>query len=349
MNKLALEIEETYRAPRDVRHGLIPFLSESLTGPDRTIARSAAKRGAVSALDLAGEEYPGELRLSARYGGLDKLWTFLLSSVYGGRAVYHASGVYRSEHRLLDDETPSAIVGIEKGVSIWQLAGCQIAAGRIHGEPGKPVEIALTARAASRQRDHSPNTVSTGWAIPGRSDLCGTGIMCGDGTTCGEQTAPPSRYPLIFFQQLAFQIGAASGSMSGMAIRQFDVDIRFEMEREIAAGGRALQQGRRREPTITFDLMPRGYVADTWLDWMDDETELKAKFLFSGSALDGEHNNELTIWLPRLRVAAAVASANRAGSLDHPITMRALCPASVPSGFPAGAAREIFIETQHWG
>jgi len=154
---LGVKKEGTYGTAVAVTEA-IPFVSEQfgfeLEKHIDEVLRGKAGAGATIA---GNKRYPFTLPCKLTYEDLDTL----IAVAMGGAGTPVANlTLYDNTYALAENLAASFVAAIEKGVSVWEYAGCKIDTMKIAGEANKPLDIEFSGVANDLSRVSLVNTTA---------------------------------------------------------------------------------------------------------------------------------------------------------------------------------------------
>ena len=159
----------------------------------------------------------------------------------------------------------------------------------------------------------------------------------------------------IQFQDLAlwiddYSISVPLTSADAIGVSEFEIKLANNLKaKQDSQSGQLIADPRRaKKRTVAGSFTMQRYESDTLLDKLGAQTACMAMFRFTGPEI-GATGYYLTmwLWLPNLKFDVIDAPLGGRGIIPVTHTFTAEIPAAVPSGFPAGADKELYIQIQN--
>ena len=258
----------------------------------------------------------GDLSGYLRYQGLETLLAMALGQA--GEPAHSGAAVYT--HALRMNSATDGLfgtLGIFKGFSVHEYPAVKVDGFTITGEAGKALTLGLTLICD----DLNVNT--------------GSGVNT---TTIFATIDPPTPGNRVLFRQGQFWINdAAAGALSAANAvhpNRFSLTCKRKLSRDYLAGG----QDRIAEPVgagfpeLSLTMEFPTYTSDTFLNDLGSDNRKKMRIAFEGGQIESGHDYALEILLPHLMITNAQAAVDKAGKINHPITMECLATTSERAG-----------------
>jgi len=234
-------------------------------------------------------------------------------------ASYPTGGVGTTSDKIIRRGT----FGIEKGGSKpWIFRSCMINSMTISVVAGEAMKLTFEMIPFDLDRDSATNTASTGWDWTHDSPLFQDNEV------------------ILFADASYFRIdslaNAPLAAADNKSISEFELTINNNLkvdDQDTLATPYRIEPVRSGMREITGRIKVPRYEDDTYVDWMDADTELIANIKFAGSTI-ATVARYFEIWLPSIKITSRSLPVGGADALSQDFNFRCFAPAAAVTGFP---------------
>lgn len=254
-----------------------------------------------------------------------------LAEILESRTLTVGDGVLFGEGFCVGDLlTRRGTICIDKTVSLWEYMSCMVQNITFRFS-AKKTSVEFDLVPYNLDRSSSVNTSSSTWSIPNDD------------------------WDPVLFQDMVFWLGDYStetplSSSNAIGVSSFELKLQnnLAVKQDSQSGLYIAEPRREKKRVVTGSFNIVRHEDETWFDKLDSQTNLMAMLRFIGPQI-GEtgHYHYFWLWLPNIKFDSDSAPVEGAGMLKPSHQFSAELPASVPSGFPAAAQKELLIQMQN--